>query len=541
MTHDARLAVLRRIFDGFNAHDLDTIMAEFEDDCVFDSSRGPEAWGLRFTGKGDARRGLARLFESTPDVRFSDEDHFVSKDRGLSEWTVRGTRVDGTWRRDRAQGQLHEDPRAGVARMLLARLLDRNPALAATAIELHQGGAVPADCYMIDLDAIAENARALAVEAKRLGLRTYVMTKSHNRNPYVTRVALAQGLDSTVVVDTMEARVVNRFGLPVGHAGHLSNIARTAVADILAMEPEVVTVFNHEAARRVSDAATAVGREQPLYVRVNRPGDEFMPGMVGGWTEDECVDGIRPLLDLPNVRVVGLTTFAAVSYQTIDARAAQPTDAFFTMLRAKERLERELGLESLRVNAAGNTNVATFETLARHGATDVEPGIGLLGSSLAHAYGDLPEKPAQVYVSEVMHHWEDEAYLLLGGLAYYTGIGGGPHEYPIRAAVGTTLEAARDNFVTLNGRGLPVGHAVAEPAANARVGDSAVFALRSQLYGNRAPVAIVSGIADGEPRVEALFDSACNALDERYEPLPTAVVRERVQECVTRRYGAPAG
>jgi ketosteroid isomerase-like protein len=96
MTDDARLDVLRRIFDGFNAHDLDAIMAEFEDDCVFESSRGPDPGGLRFTGKDDVRRGLGRLFESTPDVRFSEEDHFASGDRGLSEWTVRGNRVDGT-------------------------------------------------------------------------------------------------------------------------------------------------------------------------------------------------------------------------------------------------------------------------------------------------------------------------------------------------------------------------------------------------------------------------------------------------------------
>jgi ketosteroid isomerase-like protein len=116
MTDDARLAVLRRIFDGFNAHDLDTIMAEFEDDCVFDSSRGPEAWGLRFTGKGDVGRGLARLFESTPDVRFSDEDHFVSKDRGLSEWTVRGTRVDGTRLELRGCDVWTFGPGGGIAR-----------------------------------------------------------------------------------------------------------------------------------------------------------------------------------------------------------------------------------------------------------------------------------------------------------------------------------------------------------------------------------------------------------------------------------------
>jgi predicted amino acid racemase len=327
----------------------------------------------------------------------------------------------------------------------------------------------------------------------------------------------------------MEARVLNRFGLPVGHVGHLSNVAKNAVPDILAMEPEVVTVFTYEAAKNVSDAARAMGREQDLYVRVNRPGDECFQGMIGGWTEEECVEGIRPILDLPNVRVAGLTAFVNISYQTTDAHAARPTDTFFTMMRAKEKLETELGLQNLRVNAPGGNNCATFGTLAEHGATDVEPGIGLMGSSLAHAHQDLPERPAQVYVSEVMHHWQDEAYVLVGGLAYYTGVGS-EETNPIRCATGSTFEEAQDNFMALKARSLPVGHGVCVDGRNAKVGDSAVFAFRAQLYGNRAPVAVVSGIGSGEPKVEGLFDSAANALDENFNPIPTEALVYQLDE-----------
>ncbi len=31
----------------------------------------------------------------TPDVHYGDDDHFVSGDRGLSEWTLTGTTADG--------------------------------------------------------------------------------------------------------------------------------------------------------------------------------------------------------------------------------------------------------------------------------------------------------------------------------------------------------------------------------------------------------------------------------------------------------------
>lgn len=60
------------------------------------------------------------------------------------------------------------------------------------------------------------------------------------------------------------------------------------------------------------------------------------------------------------------------------------------MLRAKERLEEGLGLRDLRVDCAANCNAATAVTLAGYGATDVEPGSGMTGSSLLHLYGSCP-------------------------------------------------------------------------------------------------------------------------------------------------------
>ena len=92
---DERLATLERILDGFNVHDLDAIMSHFADDCVFESPRGPDAWGRRFLGKDEVRRGLAARFEGIPDVRYDDGDHFVAGDRGASEWTLRGTTLAG--------------------------------------------------------------------------------------------------------------------------------------------------------------------------------------------------------------------------------------------------------------------------------------------------------------------------------------------------------------------------------------------------------------------------------------------------------------
>jgi ketosteroid isomerase-like protein len=87
--------VLRGLLDAFNRHDLDAIMSHFSDDCVLETPRGPDRWGSRFVGVQDVRQGLAQRLEGIPDVHYSDDSHFVCGDRGVSEWTISGTTVDG--------------------------------------------------------------------------------------------------------------------------------------------------------------------------------------------------------------------------------------------------------------------------------------------------------------------------------------------------------------------------------------------------------------------------------------------------------------
>ena len=93
---DPSVDTLRAIADAFNRHDLDAIMEFFAEDAVFESPRGPEAWGGRFVGKAAVREGLAARFAGIPDVHYGDDDHFVSGERGASEWTLTGTTTDGT-------------------------------------------------------------------------------------------------------------------------------------------------------------------------------------------------------------------------------------------------------------------------------------------------------------------------------------------------------------------------------------------------------------------------------------------------------------
>ena len=80
---------------GWNAHDVDVLMTFMADDCVFESTAGPEACGARHAGRERVREAFARVFANVPDAAFRDARHFVAGERGASEWLFTGTTKDG--------------------------------------------------------------------------------------------------------------------------------------------------------------------------------------------------------------------------------------------------------------------------------------------------------------------------------------------------------------------------------------------------------------------------------------------------------------
>lgn len=81
--------------NGWNRHDVDFLMTFMSDDCVFESTAGPEACGTRHAGSERVREAFARVFSVFPDARFDDSRHFVAGSRGVSEWIFTGTTADG--------------------------------------------------------------------------------------------------------------------------------------------------------------------------------------------------------------------------------------------------------------------------------------------------------------------------------------------------------------------------------------------------------------------------------------------------------------
>jgi steroid delta-isomerase-like uncharacterized protein len=88
--------VLQAFADAWNRHDVDALMSFMTEDCVFEASAGPDACGTRYAGREAVRTGFAEVWATFPDAHWGNARHFVRGDRGVSEWTFTGTRVDGT-------------------------------------------------------------------------------------------------------------------------------------------------------------------------------------------------------------------------------------------------------------------------------------------------------------------------------------------------------------------------------------------------------------------------------------------------------------
>ena len=415
--------------------------------------------------------------------------------------------------------------------MYLQRLIERNSRLLEAAITLHQNGHIPPNTWIIDLDTIVENARVLAAEAKRLGLTTYLMSKQYARNPYVSALALANGLNKIVAVDVTCSLMARRYGFPVGHMGHLNQIPRHVVPEMVAMQPDVITVYNVEHARWIDSAAADQGVTQDLLIRVHAPGDIFFDGQEGGFSEDEVPAVVKEISRLGHVRVVGVTSFPCVRYNHRPDEKPDVTPNLHTILRAAATL-RELGIEVKQINAPGNTSAMIMPLLAQYGATHVEPGHGLLGTTPNHAFnGALPERPTYAYVTEISHHVGDRAYAYGGGLFHDGYIAGSE----VGALVGSTWDEARNNGVEYlqDIKQIIDYHVELRPGNRCQVGDTALLGYRTQMQMTRSNIAPVSGLSGNrDVKLHYLFDHASTALDEHYDPVDPAKVRQDIDKAI---------
>lgn len=395
--------------------------------------------------------------------------------------------------------------------MFLDVLRRRSPAFLDAVVQLHRTGALPAGSYVIDLDAVTRNARRLRAEADRLGLEVFAMTKQVGRGAPFMEAVRAGGIDAIVAVDTRCATATRRAGLALGHVGHLVQVPRAEAGAVSAMRPENWTVFDHGKAGEAAAASLENGRAQPLLARVAAARDRFYPGHEGGFEAEDVLAVAESLAALDGARFAGVTTFPAALFDR-EAGAVRPTPNLSTLTRAAVHL-REAGWEGVRVNAPGTTSTVTLSMLADAGATQVEPGHALTGTTPPHAFEDLPEEPAALFLSEVSHHAGGRAYCFGGGL--YIDPVFEPYELHALVAEGEGPEAR-----TLVSAEVPPPEAIdyygmlSQPEGRPLArGATVVFGFRIQAFVTRVPVLGLSGVGTADVRVAGAWRHDGSPLD----------------------------
>lgn len=371
----------------------------------------------------------------------------------------------------------------------------RNPKLIQAGVSLHQSGQIPPNTYVIDMDILQENVRLLADSAKAHGIQLYFMSKQLGRLPQIGMMIAENGIAEAVAVEFDEGKRLYEAGVKIGNIGHLVQPGKHQWAEVLSWDPEVVTVFSVERAKQVSDAAIKLGKVQAILVKVFGEKDVAYPGQEGGFRLADLPVELQKLAELPGVRVAGVTTFPNFQLAA-NRQEMEPTENFHTLLKAKQILE-DSGFSVQQVNGPSATSCETIPFLAEHGVTHGEPGHALTGTTPLHAYRDLPEKPAIIYVTEVSHEDNDFYYVIGGG--YYgrsnlTGCLVGSSEADILERSVPAYEVSPEAIDYYGRIGKPDDFAV-------EIGATAVFAFRTQLFVTRAHIALVKGIQFGRPEL----------------------------------------
>jgi len=389
--------------------------------------------------------------------------------------------------------------------MFLKKLIQRNQEFLKSVIELHQAGLLPANSYVLDLDTMQKNAALMAAEGERLGLKVFPMTKQIGRNPCALDCLAKEGLTAFVAVDMSCALPIHKNGYDIGHLGHLVQVPNAEVETAAAMKPYYWTVFNKEKAEAAAGAAKKLGRKQPLLARIFSEGDIFYMGHEGGFSAEDILEVADYLDSLPGGMFSGITTFPALLFNP-KIKVVEKTPNMGTLEKAVNKL-RKAGWEGIEVNAPGTTSTKVMSLLADAGATQVEPGHGLTGTTPLHAVEDLPETPAILYISEISHKYSGKPYCFGGGL-YVDPVF---PEYDVRALIGNTPKTAFRQQLSVT---FPPATAIdyygiisEEGSHNVLVGDSVVFGFRPQAFVTRAYVSAVSGIHNGQPKVEGVFNT----------------------------------
>lgn len=385
--------------------------------------------------------------------------------------------------------------------MLLETTINKNKELVDCAFDLHKKGILP-DSYIIDMDMLIKNAKAMLDKAKSVNVNLYFMLKQLGRNPYIAKKLLEVGFKGAVVVDYKEAAVMMENGIPIGNVGHLVQTPTAMLSKLINYGVEEMTVYSLQKIKDINEAAASLGKVQAIMLRVYSDGDMLYPSQSAGFHLDELPELAEEIKKLKNVKVSAVTAFPTMLFDE-KKMDILPTHNKGTVCKAKEILE-DCGFTIEQVNLPSATCCLSLDKIASYGGTHGEPGHGLTGSTPAHAHrDDLVEKPCVVYMTEISHNFDSKSYAYGGG--YYR------RSHVSEALVGRSYAHAKK--VKVNEMDATNIDYHFELDSEQTIGDCVVMAFRFQIFVTRSNVVLVEGIHSGQARVVGIY----NSLGDKYE------------------------
>ena len=385
--------------------------------------------------------------------------------------------------------------------MFLDMTAKRNPNLIKAAFQLHREGAIYPNTYVLDMDAIRHNAKIIKEEADKYNINLYMMTKQIGRNPEVAKAISESGIDKIVAVDPWESIILGKAGMKIGNVGHLVQIPSHMIRQILSLKPEVITVFTVEKAAEISKEAEKLGIKQDIVLKIINNDDLIYEGQVGGFKIDDLLECAERINELEGVRIVGVTAFPCFLYNE-QTKDIEKTRNVTTLLKGAKILKEGLGVDIKQINFPSANSTFSIGLIKENGGNYGEPGHAFTGTTPIHAKRMEGEIPAMVYVSEISHCYNDKAYTYGGGF-YRRG-------HVKKAMVGKNFNEGINNILdaeTISAENIDYHGVLDIDDKKPQVGDTAVYAFRTQIFVTRSEVALVEGIQEGNINLLGIYDS----------------------------------
>ncbi len=378
--------------------------------------------------------------------------------------------------------------------MFLDKVIKRNRKLVDTAINFHKRGLLEPDTYIVDVDVFLDNAKKILDKANSVDINLYFMLKQIGRNPYLAKKLVEMGYKGAVVVDFRCAQTMIDNNIPLGNVGHLVQTPKSKLKSFIAYGVEVFTVFTKEKMHEINEAAQSVDKIQDIIVKVSSEDDLFYSGQMSGININELQTFIKEAKTLKNINIVGATAFPCYLYDK-DLNEVVETPNYFTVKKAIEIME-ENNLTIKQVNTPSTTCVSTLDLMAKGIGNYGEPGHGLSGTTPQHAYQDLAELPAVVYLSEISHNFRGDSYCYGGG--HYR-----------RSNVENCLVVNSDNTENYS-KVTPVNDDSIDYYFKIdneqEVSATVVMAFRFQMFVTRSRVVLIEGISSDNPKIISSYD-----------------------------------